>query len=161
MAIFKMQIQKLKEGDEVLPPVSQLHKALYILNFLNCPKQGLTPAERHWQSQEPTIRPRNFWKNVLTGTALVLSWCRVEGIFVFFLNVQNTQCRYHCSLSSLMDPLVLKMRRLSLEDSPRNRELLRLTPPPTRGQPRKWPLVRQTQDSEPSTWDQIKTLIDM
>jgi hypothetical protein len=42
-----MQLQKLKGGDEVLPPIIQLHKPLYTLNFLNCPEQGLTPAERH------------------------------------------------------------------------------------------------------------------
>jgi hypothetical protein len=39
-------------------------------------------------------------------------------MFVFFLNMQNTQCGYHGSLSSLMDPLVPKMRRLRLEDAP-------------------------------------------
>jgi hypothetical protein len=38
-------------------------------------------------------------------------------MFVFFLKMQNTQCGYHCGFSSLMDPLVPKMRRLSLEDS--------------------------------------------
>jgi hypothetical protein len=60
-----------------------------------------------------------------------------------------------------MYPLVLKMRRLTLEDSPQDRELLRLIPPQTRGQPRRWPPVRQTQDSEPPTWGQIKKLMDM
>jgi hypothetical protein len=60
-----------------------------------------------------------------------------------------------------MDPLILKMRRLSLEDSPQDREPLRLTPPLIRGRPRKWPLPRQMQDSEPPTWGQIKKLIDM
>jgi hypothetical protein len=59
------------------------------------------------------------------GMALVLSWCRAEGMIVFFLKVQNTQCVYHHHLSSLM---VLKMRRLRLEDSSRDREPLRLTP---------------------------------
>jgi hypothetical protein len=44
-ATLKMQIKKLKGGDEVLPPASQLHKALYTPNFLNCPEQGLKPAE--------------------------------------------------------------------------------------------------------------------
>jgi hypothetical protein len=82
-------------------------------------------------------------------------------MFVFFLKVQNTQCGYHRGLSSLMDPLVPKMRRLSLEDSPQDRKPLRLTPPPTRGQPKKWLLVRQTQDNEPPTWGQIKKLMDM
>jgi hypothetical protein len=60
-----------------------------------------------------------------------------------------------------MDPLVLKMRRLSLEDSLQDRELLRLTPPFTRGRPRKWLLARQMQDSEPPTWGQIKKRMDM
>jgi transposase InsO family protein len=46
-ATLKMQLKKLKGGDEVLPPASQLHKALYTFNFLNCPEQGLTPTERH------------------------------------------------------------------------------------------------------------------
>jgi transposase InsO family protein len=36
---FKMQLKKLKGGDEVLSPATQLHKALYTLNFLNCPEQ--------------------------------------------------------------------------------------------------------------------------
>jgi hypothetical protein len=61
----KMQLQKLKGGDEVTPPASQLSKAL--CSFLNCTEQGFTPAERHWQSQEQTVRPLVFWKNVLTG----------------------------------------------------------------------------------------------
>jgi hypothetical protein len=38
-ATLKMQLQKLKGGDEVLPPANQLHKALYTLNFLNCSEQ--------------------------------------------------------------------------------------------------------------------------
>jgi hypothetical protein len=42
-----------------------------------------------------------------------------------------------------MDPLVLKIRRLSLEDSCRDRDLLRLTPQLTRGQSRKQLLARQ------------------
>jgi hypothetical protein len=42
-----------------------------------------------------------------------------------------------------MDPLALKMRRLRLEDSPQDREPLRLTPSLIRGQPRKWLLERQ------------------
>jgi hypothetical protein len=70
-------------------------------------------------------------------------------MFVFFLKVQNTQCGHHHSLSSLMDPLVLKMKRLRLEDLPRDREPLRLTPPLTRRQLRKHLLGRQIQDSEP------------
>jgi hypothetical protein len=82
-------------------------------------------------------------------------------MFVFFLKVQNIQCGYHHCLSSLMDPLVPKMRRLRLEDSALDREPLRLTPPLTRGQPRRWLLVRQTQDSEPPTWGQIKKLMDI
>jgi transposase InsO family protein len=45
-ATLKMQLKKLKGGDEVLSPTSQLHKALYTLNFLNCPEQGLIPTER-------------------------------------------------------------------------------------------------------------------
>jgi hypothetical protein len=38
-ATLKMQLKELQGGDE--------HKALYTLNFLNCPEQGLTPTERH------------------------------------------------------------------------------------------------------------------
>jgi hypothetical protein len=85
----------------------------------------------------------------------------VESMLVFFLKVQNTQCGYHQSLSSLMDPLVPKMRRLRLEDSPWDRELLRLTLPLSRWWSRKWLLVRQTWDSEPPNWSQIKKLMDM
>jgi hypothetical protein len=66
-ATLKMQLKKLKGGDEVLPLASQLCKGLYILNFLNCPEQGLTCAERHWQLQVLTVRPQILWKNVLTG----------------------------------------------------------------------------------------------
>jgi hypothetical protein len=82
-------------------------------------------------------------------------------MFVFFLKMQNTQCGYHHSLSSLMDPLVLKMKKLNLKDLPWDRKQLRLTPPLTRGWSRKWPMTRQTQDSEPPTWGQIKKLMDM
>jgi hypothetical protein len=37
-------------------------------------------------------------------------------MLAFFLKVQNTQCGYHLSLSSLIDLLVPMMRRLRLED---------------------------------------------
>jgi hypothetical protein len=80
---------------------------------------------------------------------------------VFFLKVQNTQCGYHHCLSSLMDTLIPKMRRLRLEDLPQDKEPLRLTPPLTRKWPRKLVLARQTQDSKPPTWGQIKKLMDM
>jgi transposase InsO family protein len=77
-ATLKMQLKNLKGGDEVLPPDSQIHKALYTLNLLNCPEQGLTPAERHWQPQEPTVSPLVLWKDVLTdkwhGPSPVLMW---------------------------------------------------------------------------------------
>jgi hypothetical protein len=59
-----------------------------------------------------------------------------------------------------MDSLVPKMR-LRLEGSPQDREQLRLTPPPTRGWPRNQPLVRQSPDSKPPTWGQIKKLMAM
>jgi transposase InsO family protein len=77
-ATLKMQFKKLKDGDEVLSPAIQLHKVLHTLHFLNCPEQGLTSAEKHWQPQEPTVRPQVLWKNVLTGKlhnpSLVLMW---------------------------------------------------------------------------------------
>jgi hypothetical protein len=82
-------------------------------------------------------------------------------MFVFFLKMQNTEYGYHHTLSSLMDALVPKMRRLRLKDSPWDRELMRLSPPLTRGWPRKWLLVRQMQDSVPPIWGQIKELMDM
>jgi hypothetical protein len=88
----------------------------------------------------------------LSMSSLIIWLCGVEGMFVFFLKMHNTKCRYHRSLSSLMDSLVPKMRRPRLEDSPWDREPLRLTPPLTRGWPRKQPLARQTRDSEPPTW---------
>jgi hypothetical protein len=96
----------------------------------------------------------------LSMSSLTVWLCGVEGMFVFFLKMQNTQCGYHHSLSSLMDPLVPKMRRLSLEDSPWDREPLRLTPPLTTGRTRKRLMARQTRDSEPPIWGQIKKLID-
>jgi hypothetical protein len=64
-------------------------------------------------------------------------------------------------LSKLIDPLVPKMRRLRLEDFPQDRELLWLAPQLTRRWSRKQLLARQTQDSEPPTWGQIKQLMDM
>jgi transposase InsO family protein len=66
-ATLKMQLKKLKGRDEVLLPASQLHKALYTLNFFNCPEQCLTPTERHWQLQELIVGSQVLWKNVLTG----------------------------------------------------------------------------------------------
>jgi hypothetical protein len=64
-------------------------------------------------------------------------------------------------LSSFMDPLVPKMRRLRLEDFPWDMEPLRLIPPLTRGWPRRRPLARQTWNSKPPTWGQIKRPMDM
>jgi hypothetical protein len=53
---------------------------LYIPLFFELPRQGLTPAERHWQPQELTVRPQFLWKNVLTGKwhspSPVLMWGR-------------------------------------------------------------------------------------
>jgi hypothetical protein len=69
-------------------------------------------------------------------------------MFVFFLKMQNIQCRYHHGFSSLMDPLVLQIRRLRLEDSSQDRDPLRLNPPLTKGWLRRWLLVRQTWDNE-------------
>jgi hypothetical protein len=82
-------------------------------------------------------------------------------MLVFFLKVQNTQHGYHHSLSSFTDSLIPKMRKVRLEDSPWDKEPLKLTPPSTIGWPRKWPMVRQTWDSEPPTWGQIKKQMDM
>jgi hypothetical protein len=84
--------------------------------------------------------------------SLLIVWlCGVNGIFVFFLKMQDTQYVYYHSLPSLLDPLLPKKRRLRLEDYPRDKEGLRLTLALTRRQSRKWPLVRQIQDSEPPT----------
>jgi hypothetical protein len=72
----------------------------------------------------------------LSMSSFIVWLCGIEDMFVFFLKMQNTQSGCHCSLSSFMDPLVPKMRRLRLEDSPRDRTLLKLIPPPTRGRSR-------------------------
>jgi hypothetical protein len=77
-------------------------------------------------------------------------------MLVFFVKVQNTQYGYHRSLSSLMDPLVPKMRRLRLQYSHWDRELLRLIPPLIRGRPRRRPLARKMW---PPTWGQIKNMM--
>jgi hypothetical protein len=53
------------------------------------------------------------------------------------------------------------MRRLRLEDSPQDREPLRLIPLLTRGQPRRRLPARQTQNIEPPTWGQMKKLMEM
>jgi hypothetical protein len=61
-ATLKMQIKKLKGGDEVLPPASQLRKALYTLNFLNCPEQSLTSTEKHCSCRSQLSGLRFFGK---------------------------------------------------------------------------------------------------
>jgi hypothetical protein len=55
-----------------------------------------------------------------------------------------------------MDPLVPKMRRLRLQYSHWDRELLRLIPPLIRGRPRRRPLARKMW---PPTWGQIKNMM--
>jgi hypothetical protein len=44
----------------------------------------------------------------LSMSLLIVWLCGVEGMLVFFLKVKNSQCGYHCGLSSLMNPLVGK-----------------------------------------------------
>jgi hypothetical protein len=134
-ATLKMWLQVLKGGNEVIPPASQLHKALYTLNFLNCPEQGLTPTESHWQSQEPIVRPQVLWKNVLTckwhGTdpvvgsraCLCFSWtCRTPSVGTMAV----------CQASWI--PWFQRWGDWDWK-TPRDREWLRLTPPLTRRQP--------------------------
>jgi hypothetical protein len=139
---------------------SCLSHALYHQNASALCRQFHLSREQAWQiiiSMPPhtLVRP-------LSMSSLIVWLCRFEGMFVFFLKAQNTQCGYHHGLSSFKDPLVPKMRRLRLEDSPAlGQGALRLTLPLTRGWPRKWPLVREMWDSEPPTWGQIKKLMDM
>jgi hypothetical protein len=64
--------------------------------------------------------------------SLLIVWlCGAKDMFVFFLKMQNTQHGYHQNLSSLMDPLVPRMRRLRLEDLLQDKEPLRLILTPT------------------------------
>jgi hypothetical protein len=137
--------------------------------------QTTTPVEASWLShalyhQNASALCRQFHLISMPSHMLVRSqslsslivWlCGVKDIFVFFLKMSNTQCGYHHSLSSLMDPLVPKMRRLRLEDLPQNREPLRLIPSPTRGRPRRQLPTRQMWDSEPPTWGKSKKLVTM
>jgi hypothetical protein len=94
----------------------------------------------------------------LSMSSPIVWLCGVKGKFVF---PAEQPVWVPCGLPSLVDPLVPKMRRLRLEDSPRDRELLRLIPPLTRGRPRRRPPVRQTWDTQPPTWGLIKKLMDM
>jgi hypothetical protein len=97
----------------------------------------------------------------LSMSSLIVWLCGVKGMFVFFLKMQNTRCRLPSWFIKPYGPSGPKDEETEMEDFPWDREPLRLIPPPTRGQPRKWLLARQTQNTEPSTWGQIKRLMDM
>jgi hypothetical protein len=138
-ATFKIQLKKLKGGDEVLPPGSQLHEILYTLNFFYCPEYSLTPTERHWQPQGLTGRPPVLWENVLTG--------KFHGPTPVLMGGQGHLCGFPedaelpvwepSQFVKPHGPHGPKIRRLRLEYWPQEREPLRLTPLLTRGRPRK------------------------
>jgi hypothetical protein len=62
---FKSSITKTRRGDSL--PATQINKALFTLNFLNCSESVLTPAEKHWEHCNKQHLPQVLWKDVMTG----------------------------------------------------------------------------------------------
>jgi hypothetical protein len=75
---LKVQLQRQQGGDSSL--ATQINKALFTLNFLNCSESGFTPAEKHWEHHNKQHLPQVLWKDVMTGAwqgpSLVLLWGR-------------------------------------------------------------------------------------
>ncbi len=65
---LKHQLQKLKKG-ELYPntPSNSLNHALFVLNFLQLDIRGRSAAQRFWNFDAHTIRPKVFWKDPLVG----------------------------------------------------------------------------------------------
>jgi hypothetical protein len=71
-------LQRQEGGDSSL--ATQINKALFTLNFLNCSESGFTPAEKHWEHHNKQHLPQVLWKDVMTGAwqgpSPVLLWGR-------------------------------------------------------------------------------------
>jgi hypothetical protein len=62
---FKSSISKTRRGGS--SPATQINKALFTLNFLNCFESAFTPAEKHWEHCNKQHLPQVLWKDVMTG----------------------------------------------------------------------------------------------
>jgi hypothetical protein len=62
---FKVQLQRQEGGDISL--ATEINKALFTLNCLNCSESGFTPAEKHWEHHNKQHLPQVLWKDVMTG----------------------------------------------------------------------------------------------
>jgi hypothetical protein len=62
---FKFQLQRQEGGDS--SSATQINKALFTLNFLNCSESGFTPAEKHWEHCNKQHLPQVLWKDVMSG----------------------------------------------------------------------------------------------
>jgi hypothetical protein len=75
---LKVQLQRQERGESSL--ATQINKALFTLNFLNCSESGFTPAEKHWDHHNKQHLPQVLWKDVMTGAwqgpSPVLLWGR-------------------------------------------------------------------------------------
>jgi hypothetical protein len=73
---IKVHLQKQEGGDS--SPATQIDKALFTLNFLNCSESGFTAAEKHQEHCNKQCLPQVLWKDVMTGAwqgpSLVLLW---------------------------------------------------------------------------------------
>ena len=65
---LKHQLQKLKKG-KLYPNTTSnsLNHALFVLNFLQLDICGRSEAQRFWNFDVQTIRPKVFWKDPLVG----------------------------------------------------------------------------------------------
>jgi hypothetical protein len=75
---LKVQLQRQEGGDGSL--ATEINKALFTLNFLNCSESGFTPAEKYWEHRNKQHLPQVLWKDVIIGAwqgpSLVLLWGR-------------------------------------------------------------------------------------
>lgn len=65
-ATLKQFFCKIKKGEHIASPNTQLSTILYILNFLTVDKQGLSAMERHWQKPSQSLG-WVIWKDSITG----------------------------------------------------------------------------------------------
>jgi hypothetical protein len=72
---------------------TQINKALFTLNFLNCSESVFTPAEKHWEHHNKQHLAQVLWKDVMTGAwkglSLVFLWGRGHAC-VFLEGAENS-----------------------------------------------------------------------
>jgi hypothetical protein len=87
-------LQRQEGGDSSL--ATQINKALFTLNFLNCFESGFTPAEKHWEHRNKQHLPQVLWKDVRLGPGMALAHSSygAEAMLVFFLMVEKAQFGY-------------------------------------------------------------------